>query len=336
MDNINEFEQTLNDFDNLTINDTHTVYNDINDCNTTKYNEHHHKYKKFIKCKKIYIKGDKGDQGPIGLTGEKGDKGDVGQMGPIGLTGEKGDQGPIGLSGEKGDIGQMGPQGEVGQMGPQGEVGPMGLTGEVGPMGLTGEMGLPGFPGEMGPIGPQGIQGEIGPMGPPGQVVGNDSIYLWSINNQNNRDVTRYQYIEFEALISNNPSWSLNVEPGYSNYTTFVAQITGYYMISYKVDVKAGNGNPPSGVTNCSTVLIRNNNALDGSMTIVEAPETNHVYTLSNTILINVNQGDYLSLLFWGNDQNTRIGYRERTPGILPNGQIPIESTASIIIIRLS
>ena len=70
-------------------------------------------------------------------------------------------------------------------------------------------------------------------------------------------------------------------------------------------------------------------------MTIVEAPETNHVYTLSNTILININPSDNISLLYWGNDTNTRIGYREKTPGILPNGEIPIESTASLIITRL-
>ena len=323
----------LNDFDNITICDTNI------DNDEPKYIHHHNKHHKIHKYKKIFIKGEKGDvgltgeKGDVGLTGEKGEKGekgDVGEQGPIGLKGEKGEIGLTGEKGEKGDVGDKGEKGDVGLTGEKGEKGDVGLTGEKGEKGDVGDKGDIGLTGE------KGEKGDVGSQGIPGQIVGIDSIFLWSNNNQNNKDTTRYQFIEFERVISLNGSWQLNIENGYNTNTTLVCQVTGYYMISYKVDVKAGNGNIPIGVTNCSTVIIKNNIYIDGSMTMIEAPETNHVYTLSNTILININQGDILSLLYWANDNNTRIGYREKNAGLLPNGEIPIESTANLVIIRIN
>jgi hypothetical protein len=98
-----------------------------------------------------------------------------------------------------------------------------------------------------------------------------------------------------------------------------------------------GNGATPTGSTNASTVLTRNNNQINGSATLVEAPENNHIYTISNTVLVELLLNDSISLLFWSSDPNTKIGDPSFLTGILPTvGGSPTEATSSIVITRIS
>jgi hypothetical protein len=110
---------------------------------------------------------------------------------------------------------------------------------------------------------------------------------------------------------------------------------SGYYLMTYKLDVRSGGGSSPSSNTNCSTVLTRNGIEIDGSATLVEAPESNHIYTISNTILASLEINDSISLMFWSEDIGTKIGDPSFLTGTLPNGTIPNESTASIVFTRI-
>jgi hypothetical protein len=91
------------------------------------------------------------------------------------------------------------------------------------------------------------------------------------------------------------------------------------------------------------TVLTLNGNQINGSGTLVEAPETNHIYTISNTVLVNIALKDVISLLFWTDDTNNgATGCHVGNPAtiiptvLLPNGTAPVEATASIVITRIS
>ena len=60
------------------------------------------------------------------------------------------------------------------------------------------------------------------------------------------------------------------------------------------------------------------------------------VYTISNTVLANLNKNDSIALLFWSTDSETHIGDPTFVKGLLPSGLVPTEATASIVFTRIS
>ena len=111
---------------------------------------------------------------------------------------------------------------------------------------------------------------------------------------------------------------------------------SGFYLLTYKIDVRSGGNLVPGSNTDCATVLTKNGNEINGSSTLVEAPESNHIYTISNTVLVNLSVNDQISLLFWSGDIGSRIGDPFYLKGKLPNGSTPKESTASIVFTKIS
>jgi hypothetical protein len=88
--------------------------------------------------------------------------------------------------------------------------------------------------------------------------------------------------------------------------------------------------------TDGATVLTKNGIEIPGSATLVEAPESNHIYTISNTVLVNLALNDRISLLFWAGDIGTHIGDPSQLTGKLPNGNNVKEATASIVFTKLT
>jgi hypothetical protein len=164
------------------------------------------------------------------------------------------------------------------------------------------------------------------------------SIFVWSNISQNNIDKTKFQYVTFE----NSPigpvgsGWTTNIDPSYSDTTAFIVPVSGFYLLTYKLDVRSGSGSIPISSTDGATVLTRNGNEIPGSSTLVEAPESNHVYTISNTVLVDLSINDEISLLFWSGDIGTRIGDPSKLTGILPNGTNVNEATASIVFTKIT
>jgi len=264
----------------------------------------------------------------------------VGPQGPIGPPGAVGPQGPPGADGA---VGPQGPPGADGAVGPQGPIGPPGAVGPEGPPGADGAVGPQGPigpPGADGAVGPQGPVGPTGPQGPPGADGASaaiNSIFVWSNVSQTNMNVKKFQYVTFE----NSPigpsgfGWTSSTSPGYSHPTAFIVPSDGYYLLTYKLDVRSGGTQTPEN-TNCASVLTQNGNQIAGSATLVEAPETNHIYTISNTVLVNLSSGDSISLLFWSDDLGSKIGDPAFLTGTLPNGAVPTEATASIVFTKIS
>ena len=269
--------------------------------------------------------GPQGPKGPQGEIGPQGPQGEIGPQGPQGETGPQGPQGETGLQGPQGETGPQGTQGEMGIQGPQGETGPQGTQGETGPQGTQGEMGI------------QGPQGPQGPIGPAGQNAAISSMFVWSALSQRNVSIINFQYVMFEYPLIGpvGSGWTSATEAGYTNPTTFITPSSGYYLLTYKLDVRSGGSETPSN-TDCATVLTRNGTSIDGSATLVEAPETNHIYTISNTVLVTLLVGDRISLLFWSADSGTKIGDPTFLRGRLPNGTVPSEATASIVFTKIT
>jgi hypothetical protein len=115
----------------------------------------------------------------------------------------------------------------------------------------------------------------------------------------------------------------------------------GYYLVSYKIDVRAGSGDLPSTSTRTATCLTIDGVFVEGSTTLVESPESNHIYTVPNTVGVVLMAGQQLSLYFWTSDRNAHIGEPGAITGRLPAippallGVIPTEATASMVVTRL-
>ena len=268
------------------------------------------------------------------MEGPPGTIGTTGPIGPTGIGGNPGPTGPTGVGGPTGPIGIGGPtgiKGEMGTTGIKGSAGPAGAKGEIGATGPTGIEGAKGEPGKEGAIGLKGPTGDIG------QNAAISSIFVWSAALQKNINIAKFQYVTFENnLIGPTGSgWTSAIEPGYTFPTNFIVPKNGFYLLTYKLDVRSGSGQTPN-YTNCTTVLTMNNIVIPGSTTLVEAPETGHIYTISNTVLVHLNLKDSISLLFWSTDSNTQIGDPSFVKGILPSGLIPVEATASIVFSCIS
>jgi hypothetical protein len=130
--------------------------------------------------------------------------------------------------------------------------------------------------------------------------------------------------------------WTTITDPSFNHPTAFVVPSSGFYLLTYKIDVRSGGNLIPGNNSDCATVLTRNGNEISGSSTLVEAPETNHIYTISNSILVNLSLNDHISLLFWSGDIGSHIGDPSNLTGKLPNGSTPKESTASIVFTKIS
>jgi hypothetical protein len=289
--------------------------------------------------------GPTGEKGCTGVTGPTGDKGCTGVTGP---TGDKGATGVTGSTGDKGTTGATGIAGPTGATGDKGEAGATGATGDKGEAGATGVTGSTGDKGETGVTGPAGVVGATGftgssglagPTGPAGENANITSIFVWSALRQNNLDNSKFQYVTFEnaPIGPSGSGWTTSTQTGYSAPTNFIVPTNGYYLVTYKLDVRSGPGSSPNNNTDGATVLTRNGVQISGSTTLVEAPESNHVYTISNSVLANFFAGDSISLMFWSTDAGTHVGDPGNITGILPVGSIvPTEATASIVFLRIS
>jgi len=190
--------------------------------------------------------------------------------------------------------------------------------------------------------GSTGPTGTNGPTGPIGQNAAISSVFAWSEVIQTNINVTKFQYVTFEHAPTGPTGygWTTSIQNGYTHTTNFYAPVTGWYLLTYKIDVRSGSDSLTT-PTDCATVLTQNGVQIPGSATLVEAPEENHIYTISNTVLSALNANDSVALLFWSNYSGTHIGDPTFLKGFLPGpsgatGPAPTEATASIVFTRIS
>jgi hypothetical protein len=120
-----------------------------------------------------------------------------------------------------------------------------------------------------------------------------------------------------------------------SSGDTFMSAQTGSYEIKYKVDVYSGSGGGDQ--LDAATVLTLDGNPVSGSCTVVQAPHNNHVYTISNTVLVNYIANQSLSLFLWTSDtkNGVSIGSPDYSFPKLPGNISVKEATSSLVITRI-
>jgi len=178
-----------------------------------------------------------------------------------------------------------GPQGPPGADGPQG---PPGADGAQGPEGPPGEQGLQGDPGPQGEPGPQG---PVGPQGPAGQNAAISSIFLYSTASQPKTGTSnQFQQVSFEQpIVGPGSDWVKN------NNQEFQGANSGWYLITYKLDIRT-NSSTNFDHTRAAAALMLNNAEVPGSGSTAQAPDTIHMYSISNQVLVYYTAGQILSL----------------------------------------
>lgn len=141
-------------------------------------------------------------------------------------------------------------------------------------------------------------------------------LSAFSTSKQHIKNSNQFQPVTFDTLQINS-GWSVNTFPNYSHPTNFIAQVNGWYLITYKICV-----------INCSTKwatkLTINGNEIMGSASITKTLEA-----AADTTLVNLQKGDSIALLFWSNDSEAVIGTINSIP-------CPIkETTAKILITKI-
>jgi hypothetical protein len=285
--------------------------------------------------------GSRGERGPMGLQGQIGPKGDQGIQGPMGSRGERGLVGPVGAMGPRGYDGSSGPKGDQGIQGEQGIPGCRGNDGPAGVPGLNGQDGEKGGRGDKGETGEQGIpgiQGPIGLRGEKGDTASMNSIFLYSNRKQAVNDTILYQPLIFENQI-NGPGvneWSAITNPN-NEINAFEALVAGWYLVNYRVNTDFGQSTQQNQSLTASSVLTLNDTEVNGSMAIVQSEDGKNVFVLSNSLLVQLDANDKLSLLFWGSDVKINVGINGNNIGKLSNtNNKPNEATITITITRIA
>jgi hypothetical protein len=187
------------------------------------------------------------------------------------------------------------------------------------------------------------LNGAAGPTGEPGSNASINSVFVWSSQEQSLKNITQFQLVTFNKpqVGPTGSAWTSTIESGYTSPTTFKCPKSGWYLLTYKLDIRSGQINAPTDRTNSASVLLRNNIELAGSTSMTEAPGDRHIYATSNTILCQLAANDLIQLAFWGSDMDAHIGepslltttYKPTLPGTTI---VPSEATASIVFSRIS
>ncbi len=289
-------------------------------------------------------KGVTGPTGPQGVTGPQGSASATGATGPAGPSGATGATGPTGAPGtasNTGATGPAGPTGATGDVGPTGATGAVGQNAAISSVLLWSTASQPklvdntnpvfeavGFeqpiigPGTDWVVNPSaiestgtasitsgsttiGLTGVIGTLntntyitGPgivPGTIIltvtpaGPPNAYTITVNNPQSETIVNPPGTPFETL----------------QYSTFSSTNSGWYLITYKFDIRAASGVSGGNIMRAAAALILDDLEVPGSGSAAESPySNNHQYSVSNTILVMYTAGQKLSLQWWGGVYN--------------------------------
>lgn len=178
------------------------------------------------------------------------------------------------------------------------------MTGRTGRTGAKGATGKTGRTGRTGVKGVTGMKGRTGITGPAGQNAAISSIFLWTNTSQvktmsagvNNK----FQAVSFEQTPLGPPGSGWSVVGG-SGDTQFTCTQSGWYLMTYKVDVRTNSAgvSPTPDYTRAAAALMKNNMEITGSGSAAQAPDTSHMYSISNTVLVQYTAGENIGVQWW-------------------------------------
>ncbi len=278
--------------------------------------------------------GPTGPTGATGATGPTGNTGATGPTSDTGATGAPGPTGDIGATGATGDTGTTGATGPTG-VGPTGDAGVTGATGPAGQNAAVSSVLLwstsnqpkevdntsPVFE-QMGfeqPIIGPGTDWVVNPSaiestGTASITSGSTSITLTVTSGTvllntyiTGTGIVPGTIIQSQTsgtpggsgvyVVNNMQTQTLGSVPFDTlQYNTFSSNSSGWYLITYKFDIRAsGAGN----VMRAGAALLLDNIQVPGSGTAAQSPATVHQYSIANTVLVQYTAGQKLALQWW-------------------------------------
>ena len=212
------------------------------------------------------------------------------------------------------------------------------------PAGPQGNAGPQGVPGPQGLSGPPGLQG---PMGPTGQNAAISSIFIYSIAGQpKTGTASQFQQVQLEQpIIGPGTDWvALN------NYE-FQGSDSGWYLMTYKLDLRTNDPYSGDQHTRAAAALMLDDVQVIGSGSSAQAPDTIHMYSISNTVLVYYTAGQVLSMQWtasYYNSSNVQqsgvsglsigpnaSGFINSTFNPVASGSTYQEATAALVITRI-
>jgi hypothetical protein len=125
----------------------------------------------------------------------------------------------------------------------------------------------------------------------PSQTVGSTSITAL---------ITQFQEVSFEQPIVGPPPLDWSVVPA-TNNARFQSTTSGWYLMTYKLDIRT-NGSAAS-FTKAAASLMQlvgsDWQEVTGSSSTAQAPDTIHLYSVSNTVLVQYSAGNQIALQWW-------------------------------------
>ncbi len=105
-----------------------------------------------------------------------------------------------------------------------------------------------------------------------------------------------------QPLIGPGTDWAQ--DPPAQNFT-FSSNNSGWYLITYKFDIRAADGTATGNTMRGAAALILDGLQVPGSGSAAESPYgNNHQYSISNTVLVKYTAGQKLGLQWWAGVYN--------------------------------
>ncbi len=283
--------------------------------------------------------GAMGATGEKGATGATGPTGATGAAGATGTTGETGVTGTTGATGETGATGATGPSmtGATGATGATGPTGPEGENAAISSILLWSTASQPKEIGNTNPVFDQvGFeQPMIGPgtdwvvnpsviesTGTASITSGSTTVTLTVTSGTVNvgsyitgSGIVPGTIIESQTsgptggsgdyVVNNTQTQTLAaVSFDTLQYNTFSSSNSGWYLITYKFDIRAGSGTAGNSMR-AGAALLLDGLEVPGSGTAAQSPySNNHQYSISNTVLVEYTAGQKLALQWWAGVYN--------------------------------
>ena len=140
--------------------------------------------------------------------------------------------------------------------------------------------------------------------------------------------------------------------------TEITSAESGWYLVTYKIDLRTNGIVAGADSMRAAAVLTLSDpggplTEVDGSMSAAQAPDSNHEYSISNTVLVAYDAGRELGLYWWAQYYDGTVVVADQTglslgpnatvaespwiPATLPGTAIvPSEATASLVITRIT
>ena len=84
--------------------------------------------------------------------------------------------------------------------------------------------------------------------------------------------------------------------------TEFVGTLSGYFLISYKVDLRTNDTAAATYTRAAATLMVYNGTnwtEITGAGSTAQAPDTIHQYSISNSVIVQYTAGNYIALQWW-------------------------------------